>query len=72
MKTKPAAPRNRAAEARAKGRRLAMFEISEELDALIERVRSALAARLGSCTRLQALEDMGRRGAKQILGREGT
>lgn len=67
--TKRAAGRNRAAEANARGKRLCMFEISQEFDALLERVREALAAELGSCTRLQALERMGREGARRLLGR---
>ena len=59
--------RNRAAEALAKGKRMAMFEISQEFDALIERVREVLASEMGSCSRVQALERMGREGAKRLL-----
>jgi hypothetical protein len=59
--------RNRAAEAEARGRKLAMFEISQEFDTLIERVRAALAVEMGRCTRTQALERMGREGAKRLL-----
>lgn len=59
--------RNRAAEAAAKGKRMAMFEISQDFDALIERVRDVLAKEMGSCSRLQALERMGREGAKRLL-----
>ena len=62
--------RNRAAEAIAKGKRMAMFEISQEFDALIERVRAVLAKEMGSCSRLQALERMGREGAKRLLPKE--
>ncbi len=60
-------PRNRSAEAKAKGKKLAMFEITGQLDALIEDVRVCLARQLGSCTRTQALENMARRGAEIIL-----
>ena len=60
-------PRNRAALAKAKGKRLAMFEVTQEFDDLIEQVREALATDLGGCTRVQALERMGREGAKKIL-----
>ncbi|MCA1684750.1 MAG: hypothetical protein LC745_01940 [Planctomycetia bacterium] len=62
-------PRNRSAEAKARGKRLTMFEISQEFDELIERVRETLALEMGSCSRLQALERMGREGAKRILGK---
>lgn len=61
--------RNRSAEAKAKGKKTCMFEISQELDSLIERVRDAIAAEIGSCTRVQALERMGREGAKKLLRR---
>ncbi len=60
-------PRNRSAEAKARGRKLAMFEISGKLDERIEEVREFLADRFGTCTRTQALEDMAERGATQIL-----
>lgn len=59
--------RNRAAEAAAKGKRLAAFEISQDFDRLINQVAKALAAEMGSCTRVQALERMGREGAKRLL-----
>jgi hypothetical protein len=59
--------RNRAAEAKARGKRLCMFELSQEFDALIEAVAERLASEQGSCTRTQALERMGREGAKKIL-----
>lgn len=59
--------RNRSAEAQARGKRLTMFEISLELDELIERVRDVLTEEMGSCSRLQALERMGREGAKRLL-----
>lgn len=65
------APRNRAAEAKKQGRKLAMFEISGELDSLIEQVRETLAKRMmGKCSRLQALEHMGREGARAILKKD--
>jgi hypothetical protein len=63
-----ARPRNRAEEALAKGRRLAMFELSQEFDALIEQVRRLVAKEQGSCSRVQALERMGRAGARVLLG----
>jgi len=44
-----------------------MFEVTQEFDDLIEQVREALATDLGGCTRVQALERMGREGAKKIL-----
>ncbi len=66
-KTEKRPPRNRAAEAQANGRKLAMFEISQELNELIEQVRVVLAGDMGQCTRTQALERMGREGAKSIL-----
>jgi len=59
--------RNRSALARANGRRLVAFEISARLDELINEVAAALAARLGRCTRLEALERMGRAGARHLL-----
>jgi len=59
--------RNRAAEARSRGRRLVAFEISAALDELIDAVAAALAAREGRCTRLMALERMGRAGARHLL-----
>lgn len=59
--------RNRSAEAEAKGRKLAMFEISQDFDQLLERVRERLASEMGTCTRVQALERMGREGAKKLL-----
>jgi hypothetical protein len=62
------AGRNRAEEAQAKGKRLAMFELSQEFDALIEQVRVVVAAEQGSCSRVQALERMGRAGARVLLG----
>jgi len=67
-KTKPDPPkRNRSALALTKGRRLVAFEVTQEFDQLINEVAAALAAQLGTCTRLQALERMGREGAKKIL-----
>ena len=68
--TGPMAKRNRAAEATAKGKRLVAFEISQELDGLIDEVAEALKGEMGSCTRVQALERMGREGAKRLLGRK--
>lgn len=61
--------RNRAAEAKARGRKTCMFELAIDLDVLIEQVRDRLAAEMGSCTRTQALERMAREGAKRILGK---
>ncbi len=60
-------PRNRCADARAKGRRMVTFEISPEFDALIDRVAAKLAREQGTCTRVQAVERMGREGAKTLL-----
>ncbi len=59
--------RNRADEAKQQGKRMTSFVISRELDALINRVANALAVEMGGCTRTQALERMGREGAKNIL-----
>lgn len=59
--------RNRSAEALAKGKRLAAFEISQDFDRLIDRVAETLATEMGTCTRVQALERMGREGAKRLL-----
>jgi hypothetical protein len=61
--------RNRAAEALAKGKRLAMFEITQESDKLIEQARERIAVQIGSCTRVQALERLLREGASKLLGR---
>jgi len=67
---KKRASRNRSALAKAQGRRLVAFTFSADFDALISRVRDALAAEQGTCTRVQALERMGREGAKKFLGDE--
>lgn len=64
----PGRPRNRNAEVKAKGKRQVGFEISADLDDLIEQVRAALATQYGACSRTMALEAMGRAGAAVILG----
>jgi len=61
------AKRDRTAEAQARGTRPVTFEISLELDELIKAVQAQLTAEQGSCTRTQALERMGREGAKRLL-----
>lgn len=65
-----AAKRNRAALARDGGRRQCMFEITAELDEMIELVRDKLEEKLGRCSRVRALEAMAREGGKRLL-REG-
>lgn len=59
--------RNRATEARDRGKRLCMFEMSAEASALIDQVKEQLAAQMGRCSRTQALERIVREGAKKIL-----
>ncbi len=60
--------RNRSAEALIVGRRLVAFEVTQEFDSLITQVAEALKDQMGGrCTRVQALEKMGREGAKKLL-----
>lgn len=59
--------RNRAREAKARGRRLIAAEISQEADDLITRTATVLAVTQGRCTRVLALEHLIREGAKKIL-----
>ncbi len=59
--------RNRSAEAKAIGKRMISFAISSELDALIDQVRAVLSDDVRQCSRTEALERMGREGAKKLL-----
>jgi len=61
-------PPTRLEAAKLNGRTLATFEITHEFDALISQVRAVVAGEQGRCSRVQALERMGREGAKKILG----
>ena len=63
-KTPP--PRNRAAEAAARGNRLVSFELPPEADAEIDRAAAHLAREQGSCTRAQALIWLLRQGARKL------
>lgn len=64
-----AAPRNRVAEARAAGKRMIAMELPADFDDLINAVRDHFIKRDNGrpCTRVYALEQMGREGAKVIL-----
>ena len=75
MKTK-GKPRNRATEARAKGRVLRAFELSTEADGLIDVAARGLAGRqqAGSrgVTRVEALEWLIRQGVKRFQKKSDT
>lgn len=52
--------------AKRNGKKIAMFEITEEFDAILEHARKMVAVTHGRCSRVQALEWIGREWMKSV------